>query len=49
MPARDVPTYYIMDKGVGMAATGAGHWLQQEQPDRLNAFMIGFLRTHAKA
>lgn len=28
---------------------GAGHWLQQEQSGRFNAFLSGFLGEHAKA
>jgi pimeloyl-ACP methyl ester carboxylesterase len=24
---------------------GAGHWIQQEQPDEVNAALIGFLKS----
>jgi pimeloyl-ACP methyl ester carboxylesterase len=27
---------------------GAGHWVQQEQPDLVNAFLVRFLHDHAK-
>jgi pimeloyl-ACP methyl ester carboxylesterase len=26
---------------------GAGHWVQQEQPEQVSARLIGFLRTYA--
>jgi pimeloyl-ACP methyl ester carboxylesterase len=25
---------------------GAGHWVQQEQPERFNAILLEFLRRH---
>jgi pimeloyl-ACP methyl ester carboxylesterase len=27
---------------------GAGHWVQQEQPERVSELLIAFLRDHAK-
>jgi pimeloyl-ACP methyl ester carboxylesterase len=27
---------------------GAGHWVQQEQPELVNALLVKFLRDHAK-
>jgi pimeloyl-ACP methyl ester carboxylesterase len=26
---------------------GAGHWIQQERPDEVNAALIAFLKEHA--
>jgi pimeloyl-ACP methyl ester carboxylesterase len=28
---------------------GAGHWVQQEQPEQVNALLVQFLRDHAKS
>jgi pimeloyl-ACP methyl ester carboxylesterase len=28
---------------------GAGHWVQQEQPEVVNAMLVQFLRDYAKA
>ena len=27
---------------------GAGHWVQQEQPERVSELLVGFLRDYAK-
>jgi pimeloyl-ACP methyl ester carboxylesterase len=27
---------------------GAGHWVQQEQPDQVNRLLLDFLKTAAK-
>ena len=27
---------------------GAGHWVQQEQPEQVSALLVQFLRDHAK-
>jgi len=27
---------------------GAGHWVQQEQPERVNALLVQFLRDYTK-
>jgi pimeloyl-ACP methyl ester carboxylesterase len=27
---------------------GAGHWVQQEQPERVSELLIGFLRAEAE-
>jgi pimeloyl-ACP methyl ester carboxylesterase len=27
---------------------GAGHWVQQEQPEQVNALLVQFLRDHAR-
>ena len=29
-----------------MLLDGAGHWIQQERPDEVNAALIAFLREH---
>jgi len=33
--------YHVVD--------GAGHWVQQEQPEEVNALLIQFLLEYAKA
>jgi len=31
-----------------MILEGAGHWIQQERPDEVNAALISFAREHLK-